>query len=71
MEAIFVFMTIQMHASNYWIERWDNAGTSVVWVKVPTSGATALTMYYGNPAATSLSNGNTTFDFFDDFTAPP
>ena len=52
---------------NYWIEKWNNTGTSVIWVKVATSGANTLKMYYGNPAATAVSNGNNTFDFFDDF----
>jgi hypothetical protein len=52
---------------SYWIEKWDNAATSVIWVKVTTSGASSLTMYYGNPSATIAANGNNTFDFFDDF----
>ena len=39
-------------------------------MKVPTSGATALLMYYGNAAATAVSNGANVFDFFDDFTSP-
>ena len=52
---------------NYWIEKWDNTSTSVIWVKVPTAGASSLTMYYGNPAAIAASNGTNTFDFFDDF----
>jgi hypothetical protein len=54
----------------YWLETWNTAGTSTIWVKVPTSGATALLMYYGNAAATAVSNGANVFDFFDDFTSP-
>src|SRR5260370_2616685 len=54
----------------YWIESW-NAGSSSasVWVKVPSIPAAGATvyLYYGNATATSASNGNTTFDFFDDF----
>jgi hypothetical protein len=53
----------------FWIESWTSSSASL-WVKVPTidsvNGAT-LYMYYGNPSATSNSNGNSTFDFFDDF----
>ena len=52
---------------NYWIEKWDTTATSVIWVKVITSGATSLKMYYGNPSATLASDGTNTFDFFDDF----
>lgn len=40
----------------YWIE--DNT-TGKVWVNVTATGV--VNMYYGNPAATSLSNGNATF----------
>ncbi|MHC1707865.1 MAG: DUF2341 domain-containing protein [Bacteroidales bacterium] len=52
---------------NYWIEVWNTSGTSTIWVKVPTSGATALVMYYGNAGASAASSGDNTFDFFDDF----
>ncbi len=52
---------------DYWIESWSNTGTSKIWVKVKTSGASTIYMYYGNAAASSTSNGNATFDFFDDF----
>jgi hypothetical protein len=53
----------------YWIETWNTSGTSTIWVKVPTSGTDVLIMYYGNAAATAVSNGSATFDFFDDFTS--
>ena len=56
----------------YWIESW-NAGSSSasLWVKVPSIPAAGATvyLYYGNSSATSASNGNTTFDFFDDFSS--
>ena len=51
----------------YWIETWNNTGNSVIWVKVPTSGSDVLVMYYGNASATAVSDGASTFDFFDDF----
>jgi len=54
----------------FWIERWDTtAHQATIWVKVPsipTAGA-RIYLYYGNPLATSLSNGTNTFNFFDDF----
>jgi hypothetical protein len=31
------------------------------------AGESNITMYYGNSEAVSQSNGETTFDFFDDF----
>ena len=54
-------------ACSYWIESWDNSGTSTVWVNVPDSGISSVFMFYGNTTATSTSNGKNTFDFFDDF----
>jgi hypothetical protein len=52
---------------DYWIESWNNTGTSKIWVEVKTSGTSTIYMYYGNPSASSASNGDATFDFFDDF----
>ena len=55
---------------NYWIESGCNSATTKIWVKVPSipaSSSTTIYVYYGNPSATSLSNGDNTFDFFDDF----
>lgn len=54
----------------YWIENWDFTNRSgQVWVNVTNvpSGVSSLRMWYGNPNATSSSNGDTTFEFFDDF----
>src|SRR5215471_6830011 len=54
----------------YWIESWNAASSSAsFWVRVPSIPAAGATvyLYYGNSAATSMSNGSTTFDFFDDF----
>lgn len=56
---------------NYWIESWNNSSkTASIWVKVPsilTGSPTHIKMYYGNPMAISSSNGDKTFEFFDDF----
>ena len=54
---------------NYWLESKTDSSTATFWVKVlniPTDG-TAIYMYYGNSSATSLSNGDDTFEFFDSF----
>ncbi len=56
--------------SSYWIEEWDYANRSaLVWVNVTSvpAGASSMRMWYGNPRASSSSNGDTTFEFFDDF----
>jgi len=58
---------------NYWIESWDNTGTSTIWVKVPSipgNSTTTIYMYYGNPDATSESNADNTFIFFDCYKCP-
>ena len=55
---------------SYWIEQWNEQGVSRIWVKVPVLNArskTTIQMYYGNAEAQAVSNGNTTFLFFDDF----
>ena len=53
---------------NYWIESFSNS-RALVWVKVdsiPTTG-TKIYMYYGNPDASSESDGQATLDIFDEF----
>ena len=55
---------------NYWVESGINTASTKIWVKVPSipaSSTKTIYVYYGNPSATSLSNGTATFDFFDDF----
>lgn len=56
---------------SYWMEGWDLAAKiGMVWVKVPNipaNGDARIRMYYGNPNAKSSSNGDATFEFFDDF----
>lgn len=56
---------------SYWIESGINTSSTRIWVRVPSipGGSTkVIYMYYGNPTATSRSNGSSVFDFFDDFT---
>lgn len=54
----------------YWIESGINTANTVVWVKLkslPNLGNVRIFMQYGNTAATSQSNGDSTFLLFDDF----
>jgi len=54
---------------SYWIEEWSS-GRAKVWVKVPhipANGEAKIRMYYGNPNANAVSDGDKTFEFFDDF----
>jgi len=54
----------------YWIESGCNTSNTIVWIKVPeilANSTATIYMYYGNPSATSASNGSAVFDFFDDF----
>ncbi|MEM0476126.1 MAG: DUF2341 domain-containing protein, partial [Candidatus Aenigmatarchaeota archaeon] len=47
-----------------------NSANTKIWVKVPSIPANSnktIYLYYGNPSATSMSNGDNTFIFFDDF----
>lgn len=58
---------------NYYIESGINTPSTVIWLKVPSiaaSGNTTVDMYYGNPAAPAVANGDSVFLFFDDFNAP-
>jgi len=55
---------------NYWIRpETCNTSSTEIWVKVssiPALGTVKITMWYGNPSATSLSNGEAVFEWFDD-----
>jgi len=54
----------------YWIESYTASSVAYVWVKIPSipaSGSTTFYLYYGNPSASSASDGASTFLFFDDF----
>jgi len=52
---------------SYWIENWNAAGTSTVWIEVATPGTTTLEMFYGNPSVSSTSDPTATFYYYDDF----
>jgi hypothetical protein len=49
---------------SYWIETWNPAGNSAIWVKVPSSGTTTIYMAYGNASLSSSSIGPATFDMY-------
>ena len=54
-----------------WLEEKTDGVSATVWVKFPTTPANGAKMsyymHYGNPSASSASNGIATFAFFDDF----
>lgn len=53
----------------YWIESGPNTTITKIWIKTDSLSASTKTiyMYYGQPAAKNISNGDATFEFFDDF----
>jgi len=69
------FYSVQIDADDnsrvlsYWIESKTDGDSANVWVKVPRipSGTKEIYLYYGNPNASSESNGDNVFEFFDDF----
>ncbi|RZN14440.1 MAG: DUF2341 domain-containing protein, partial [Methanosarcinales archaeon] len=54
-----------------WIEDYDaGAKVAMIWVKIPSvrpNEDVKIKMWYGNPSATTVSDGDAVFDFFDDF----
>ncbi|MEM5790821.1 MAG: DUF2341 domain-containing protein [Candidatus Aenigmatarchaeota archaeon] len=55
---------------SYWIESLFTGINATFWVKVAdnlNSSNATIYVYYGNSSATNISNGDSTFDFFDDF----
>ena len=55
---------------DYWIESWDTSGTSIIWVEVPLISTGTSYMYLWSTTDTgpsAESNGDATFQFFDDF----
>jgi hypothetical protein len=58
---------------DYWMEEKVIGDYAVFWVEVPNIPAspynTTIYIYYGRPDATTTSNGDNTFLFFDDFTS--
>jgi hypothetical protein len=54
----------------YWLEQKTDSNNAIFWVKVNddlSSSPATIYVYYGNSGASSASNGDSTFLFFDDF----
>lgn len=51
---------------DYWIESKTDGSWAVLWVEMSGSSS-SFYMYYSNPTASAGSNGDNTFEFFDDF----
>jgi hypothetical protein len=51
---------------SYWVESCTQEN-AIVWVRRVENSDNTIYVYYGNPSATSESNGISTFIFFDDF----
>jgi len=55
---------------DHWRESYTAGTSAVFWIEFDSltgSGSTTFYIYYDNPTASSASNGDNTFDFFDDF----
>jgi len=50
----------------YWIEEYEDGVYAIIWVN-NSYNSSYFYMWYGNAAAVDNSDGNSTFDFFDDF----
>jgi hypothetical protein len=59
---------LQGRELNFYVESFTNFLTAKVWIKLPASDKKAY-LYYGNGQAASASNGDKTFEFFDNFKA--
>jgi len=59
---------------DYWMESKTDGDNAIFWVEVAddlSSANATIYVYYGNPSATTTSNGPNTFTFFDDFSTDP
>jgi hypothetical protein len=52
----------------YWIES-KNSSYLKIWIKTTLNSPKTVYIYYGDESATSESNGESVFDFFDDFSS--
>jgi len=50
----------------YWLQNYTSGVQATFWVN-NSNNDSCIQMYYGKAGATTTSNGNTTFEFFDDF----
>jgi hypothetical protein len=64
------FTTLNGDLLDYWLESLNAGMNATFWVEIAgnlTEQAQTTYLYYGNPVATTTSNGDNTFIFFDDF----
>jgi len=56
---------------SYWRQGYTAGVSALFWVKVSSisSGSSTVYMYYGNAGVGSSDSGDTTFEFFDDFSS--
>lgn len=56
---------------DYWVEEQTDSSYAIIWVEVATIPAdpdsTTIDIYYGRTGLTTASDGDATFDFFEDF----
>jgi hypothetical protein len=56
---------------DYWVETWNRTEQlAIIWIKVPSISSSqekTIYFYYGKPGDSSVSSGEATFVFFDDF----
>ena len=54
---------------SYWRETYTASTSATFWVNVPSvpAGTKDIFMYYGNVAVSTTSDGDATFEFYDDF----
>lgn len=65
------FYNEKKESLNYWIEKWDaSAKEAKIWVKIPVLKANEIKNLIMDLNGTGESNGEATFDFFDDFNQP-
>jgi len=58
---------------NFWVESWNYLGSSKIWVEIPymySLDLITIFMYYGNDLTSSISNGSSMFEFYEDFSTP-
>ncbi len=57
------FFDENYNEQDFWIEKWDPAGDSTLWVKVQNSGVSKLILVYGNDSIPTGSNKEAVFTY--------
>ncbi len=61
--SVVRFTDLSGNLLSYWIEVWDPAGDSIIWVQLPTSGTSSFYMYSGNINLADSSDAINTFSY--------